>query len=96
MTAVGRPERYRKMLAETQGVDIDLAKLGQIADEDLTRNTKAIEEAAHAIERAIRNLAPVDDLTPAERSTLLSALDGAPGRLRELRELLARTPRSPG
>ncbi len=42
-------ERYKKMLAETQGVDIDLARLGEIADEDLNRNLKAIEDAARAI-----------------------------------------------
>ena len=43
------PETFRKMLADTQGLDIDLAKLAQIADDDLARNTKAIEEAARLI-----------------------------------------------
>ncbi len=43
------PEKFRKMLADTQGVDIDLDKLTQIADSDLARNTKAIEDAARLI-----------------------------------------------
>ena len=46
--------------------------------------------AAHAIERAIENLAPVDDLTPAERAAVVRVLDGAPARFRELRAVLAR------
>jgi len=47
--ALGEP-RFLKMLAETQGVEIDLARLKAIADEDLRRNTVAIEEAARAID----------------------------------------------
>ena len=43
------PDKFRKMLADTQGLDIDLAKLAQIADDDLARNTKAIEDAARLI-----------------------------------------------
>jgi uncharacterized protein (DUF885 family) len=43
------PDKFRKMLADTQGLDIDLAKLAQIADADLARNTKAIEDAARLI-----------------------------------------------
>ncbi|MBA2539222.1 MAG: DUF885 domain-containing protein [Deltaproteobacteria bacterium] len=46
--ALGK-ERFLKMLAETQGVDIDLARLTAIAEEDLRRNIKAIEEAAQTI-----------------------------------------------
>jgi uncharacterized protein (DUF885 family) len=38
------------MLAETQAVEIDLGRLTAIAEEDLRRNTKAIEEAARAID----------------------------------------------
>jgi len=42
-------DRFRKMLADTQGLDIDLARLAQIADDDLRRNTIAIEDAARQI-----------------------------------------------
>jgi len=50
--------RFIKMLAETQGVETDLARLKAIADEDLRRNTRAIEEAARAIDpkRAVRDV----------------------------------------
>jgi uncharacterized protein (DUF885 family) len=40
------------MLEETQGIKIDLATLAKIARADLDRNTKAIEDAAHAIDPA--------------------------------------------
>lgn len=44
------PDAYRKMLRETQGVDVSLEQLAAIADEDLRRNTAALEEAARAID----------------------------------------------
>jgi uncharacterized protein (DUF885 family) len=42
--------RFLDMLADTQGVRIDLAALEKIAWADLERNTRAIEEAARAID----------------------------------------------
>ena len=48
-------ERFLKMLAETQGVHLDLAHLQAIADADLARNTAALAEAAHAIVRRARS-----------------------------------------
>ncbi|MBS1123869.1 MAG: hypothetical protein H6Q90_6097, partial [Deltaproteobacteria bacterium] len=50
--------RFMKMLAETQGVDTTLARLKSIAEEDLQRNTRALEEAAHAIDpkRSVREV----------------------------------------
>jgi len=61
--------KFRQMLADTQGLDIDLAKLAQIADADLARNTKAIEEAARAIDprRSVRDvvLAQAEDKVAA-------------------------------
>jgi uncharacterized protein (DUF885 family) len=57
--------RFMKMLAETQGVETDLARLQAIAEADLRRNTQAIEQAAHAIDpnRPVRDvvLALADD-----------------------------------
>ena len=44
--------KFLEMLEETQGIKIDLETLDQIAHADLDRNTKAIEEAAHAIDPA--------------------------------------------
>jgi uncharacterized protein (DUF885 family) len=44
--------RFLKMLAETQGVELDLAKLAAIAEADLKRNTDAIAQAAGAIDPA--------------------------------------------
>ena len=42
--------KFLEMLEETQGIKIDLKTLDQIAHADLDRNTKAIEEAARAID----------------------------------------------
>ncbi|MEO8702432.1 MAG: DUF885 domain-containing protein [Kofleriaceae bacterium] len=51
-------ERFMKMLAESQGVETDLVRLTAIAEQDLARNLKAIEEAARAIDpkRSIREV----------------------------------------
>ena len=42
--------RYLKMLLDSQGVDTQLATLTTLADEDLRRNSAAMEEAARAID----------------------------------------------
>jgi uncharacterized protein (DUF885 family) len=44
------PDRFLKMLADTQGVETDLARLQAIADADLKRNLAAMVEAAKAID----------------------------------------------
>ena len=43
-------DRFLKMLAETQAVEIDLGRLKVIGEEDLARNTRAIIDAARAID----------------------------------------------
>ncbi len=43
-------KRFLKMLAETQGVELDLAHLQQLADADLARNTAALAEASRDID----------------------------------------------
>lgn len=67
------PDKFRKMLADTQGLDIDLAKLAQIADADLARNTKAIEDAARLIgaSRKTREVVLEQAEDKAEASQLL-------------------------
>ncbi|HEU0032789.1 MAG TPA: DUF885 domain-containing protein [Kofleriaceae bacterium] len=47
--ALGK-QRYLQMLADTQGVELDLARLEAIANADLQRNLTAIEAAAKAID----------------------------------------------
>jgi hypothetical protein len=46
--------------------------------------------AAHAIERAMKQLAPVDDLTPAECNAVLTCLEDPPSSLAQLHGTLAR------
>ena len=43
-------EKFLRMLAETQGVEIDLGRLTAIAEADLRRNLAALDEAARAID----------------------------------------------
>ncbi len=42
--------RFVQMLAETQGIELTLPALAAMAEQDLARNTAAIEEAARAID----------------------------------------------
>jgi uncharacterized protein (DUF885 family) len=61
--------KFLKMLADTQGVETDLVQLQKIADDDLRRNTAAIQDAALAIARdkPVRDtvLAEAEDKPPA-------------------------------
>jgi uncharacterized protein (DUF885 family) len=70
--------RFVKMVAETQGVDTTLAKLAEIADADLRRNTAAITEAAHQLApgRGVAEVvrAEADDKAP---DTLAAATEQA-------------------
>jgi uncharacterized protein (DUF885 family) len=70
--------RLLRMLAETQGVDIDLATLARIAEEDLARNTAAIEAAAREIdpEKSVREVvAAVGEERPAPDQVLTVAAE---------------------
>jgi uncharacterized protein DUF885 len=55
-------DRFVKMLRETQGFDLALPRLREIAMADLERNTKAITEAAHSIDAK----RPVADVVRAQ------------------------------
>ncbi len=80
--------RLLDMLAETQGVRIDLATLEKIAWADLERNSRAMEEAAHAIDAR----KPVRDVVLAAAEEGKPAADGvlplATTQARELRQFL--------
>jgi uncharacterized protein (DUF885 family) len=78
-------EKFSKMLAETEGVAIDLPALQKIADDDLARNTQALIEAAHAIDASktpAEIVAAIDDDRPTD--TLVVATQQAA----ELRQFL--------
>jgi uncharacterized protein (DUF885 family) len=68
------PQRLLAMLADTQGVRIDLERLEKIAWADLDRNTRAIEEAAHAVDpkRPVRDvvLAAAEEGKPSAEGVL--------------------------
>jgi hypothetical protein len=43
-------ERFSRMLADTQGIDVPLARLKELAEADLARNLASLEEAAKEID----------------------------------------------
>lgn len=61
--------KYLKMLRETQGVDVTLAQLSAIADEDLRRNTAAIEAAARDFNRKLPMRAALERATEKPPAT---------------------------
>lgn len=73
-------QKFLKMLSETQGVEVDLGRLKAIAEEDLRRNTKAIEDAARALDpqRATRAVVlELADDKPAANEILETATEQA-------------------
>jgi uncharacterized protein (DUF885 family) len=74
------PELFLRMLADKEGIEIDLARLEQIAAADLDRNTRALEEAARAIgkRQPVRKvLAKVNADKPPAKKILAVATDQA-------------------
>jgi hypothetical protein len=81
-------KRLLDMLADTQGVRIDLAALEKIAEADLERNSRAIEAAAHEIDprKSVRDvvLALADEGKPSAAGVLPLAATQA----KDLRQFL--------
>jgi uncharacterized protein (DUF885 family) len=78
---------FLRMLAETQGVAIDLAALERLAEEDLARNLAALDEAAKAIDpqKDTRQvvMAQAEDRLPSDKM-----LAEATRQAQEMRQLL--------
>jgi len=66
-------ETFLRMLAETQGIEIDLGRLTAIAEADLRRNLAALDEAARAIDPK-RTTKEVVAAMAAERPTPATVL----------------------
>jgi uncharacterized protein (DUF885 family) len=79
--------KFLEMLEETQGIKIDLATLDKIARADLDRNTKAIEEAARAIDPA-KSTAEVVAQVLSDRPAAADVLALAEHQATELRAFL--------
>ncbi len=63
-------DKFLRMLAETQGIEMDLGRLTAIAEADLRRNLAALDEAAQAIDpkrstKEVVNAMAADRPTPA-------------------------------
>ena len=84
--ALGK-ERFLKMLSDTQGFDTDLDTLVKLANADLARNTKAIEEAAHAIDPKLP-VATVVALVATDRPEPKDVLDEATKQAAAMRQFL--------
>lgn len=84
--ALGK-DKFLEMLEETQGIKLDLATLDRLAHEDLDRNTHAIEEAAHEIDKS----KPVGDVVAdilRPRPAPATVLATADKQATELRQFL--------
>ena len=84
--ALGAPT-FLRMLAETQGVEIDLARLTAIAEADLNRNLAALEEAARAIDPT-RSVAEVVAAMAQDRPTTATVLDVATQQAEAMRQFV--------
>jgi uncharacterized protein (DUF885 family) len=84
--ALGK-DRFLAMLAETQGISSDVATLMRLAEADLARNTKAIEEAAHALDPH-RSVAEVVATAADDRPTADTVLGEATRQATEMRQFL--------
>jgi len=67
-------DKFLRMLAETQGVEIDLGRLSAIAEADLRRNLAALDEAARAIDpkRSTREVVEAQALVRPNPATVLA------------------------
>ena len=80
-------ERFLQMLADGEGITIDLTALTEIARADLERNTKAIEDAAHEIDPN-KSVAEVVAAVIADRPTPETVLAEATQQATEMRKFL--------
>jgi uncharacterized protein (DUF885 family) len=80
-------DKFLKMLADTQGVTIDLPRLQQIAGADLARNLAAMDAAAKAIDPA-HSTAEVVAQAGADRPTASDVLGVATEQTKQLRQFL--------
>jgi uncharacterized protein (DUF885 family) len=80
-------DKFLRMLAETQDVEIDLTHLTQIAEADLARNLAAIDAAAKAIDPS-RPTADVVAQVSADRPAPSEVLAVATEQTKQLRQFL--------
>ena len=78
---------FLKMLADTQGVETDLARLTAIAEADLQRNLAALDEAARAIDPS-KSTADVVAQLAQERPTPETVLDVATQQAATMRQFV--------
>ena len=83
---LGAP-KFLKMLADTQGVTIDLGRLQALADADLRRNLAALDEAARAIDPT-KTTAEVVAMVEKDRPTATEVLGVATAQTKMLRQFL--------
>jgi hypothetical protein len=80
-------EKFLRMLAATQGVEIDLGRLTAIAEADLRRNLAALDEAARAIDPE-RTTKEVVAAMAADRPTPATVLDLATQQTEAARQFI--------
>ena len=79
--------KFLKMLADTQGVELDLGRLQAIAEADLRRNLAAMEEAARAIDPT-KTTAEVVALVGSDRPSPAEVIGLATAQTKLLRQFI--------
>jgi uncharacterized protein (DUF885 family) len=81
------PERFARMLADKEGLSIDLARLEQIGAADMERNLAAMAKVAHEID-AKRPVGQVVDKVKQDRPAAAKVLATATAQATAMRKLL--------
>jgi uncharacterized protein (DUF885 family) len=80
-------DKYLQMIEEQEGIHIDLATLEKIAKQDLDRNMRAIEAAAHEVDPKLSVAAAIDKAL-ADRPAANQVLATAEKQATEMRQFL--------
>ncbi len=83
---LGTP-KFLKMLADTQGIDLDLGRLQAIAEADLRRNLAALDEAAKAIDPT-KTTAEVVAMMANDRASPAEVIGLATAQTKMLRQFI--------
>jgi Bacterial protein of unknown function (DUF885) len=81
------PDKFRAMLKQTEGVDIDLAQLEQIARQDLDRNTNALKDECAKFAPG-QTLAQCVAKASADKAQGTNVVDMASNQLADLRKFI--------
>src|SRR4029079_17792250 len=81
------PDRFRQMLKQTEGVDIDLAQLEEIGRKDLQRNLDAMKQECDKYAPGI-TLIECSNKATASKASSTNVVEAATAQLADLRKFI--------